>query len=621
MSGICGVFEREGRPLDPELLRRMAACMAFRGPDRQDTWSEGSVGFGHALLRTTEECVAQPLSFDGRTWITADARVDARAELRRELVSRGRAVAPGCSDAGLILHAWHAWDEACVDHLLGDFAFAIWDAPRQRLFCARDALGIRPFFHTSGARFAFGNTLDAVQRAIPGPHALDEEVIADFLLFEANRDPSRSGFAAIRRLPPGHVLIASRSGVATREYWSAARFPGIAYRDARDYVPHFRAVLGEAVQDRLRTPRVAVSMSGGVDSPALAAIAKSALAARGRPFDLQAHTIVYDRIMPDEERRYSGMAAAALGIPIHHRVADDYAIYERFDEHAALFPEPYHGPDFAAYADLMAAASRQARVLLTGYDGDALLDEPPRPYFASLLRSGRPGAFAAGWVGYAFAERGRIRDRLRAGRRRATAARGPGYPRWLDPEFEARLRLKERWREAQSPRAAAHPLRPRAHESLAHLLRHPYFFDQFDAGASRVPLECRHPLLDLRVVALCLSLPPYPWCVRKAILREAMAGELPEAVLRRPKSPLASWAGAAMLADPASRWVNEVPRHAGLARFVDTGAIPPAADGGDPFEGWMNLRPLSLARWLRRHERSLMQSDEAIPRSPHREIA
>ena len=82
MSGICGVFEREGRPLDPELLRRMAACMAFRGPDRQDTWSEGSVGFGHALLRTTEECVAQPLSFDGRTWITADSEVG-KSEAKR----------------------------------------------------------------------------------------------------------------------------------------------------------------------------------------------------------------------------------------------------------------------------------------------------------------------------------------------------------------------------------------------------------------------------------------------------------------------------------------------------------------------------------------------------------
>jgi len=141
LSGIAGLLHLDGAPVDRQLLRRMTELLAFRGPHAQQVWAEGPVGFGHALLRTTGEAEReqQPTSLDGDVWVTADARVDARAELVEKLKAKGRGgppVSARATDAELILHAYHAWGEDSVEHLLGDYAFAIWDAPRRRLFCA-----------------------------------------------------------------------------------------------------------------------------------------------------------------------------------------------------------------------------------------------------------------------------------------------------------------------------------------------------------------------------------------------------------------------------------------------------------------------------------------------------
>ena len=115
-------------------LQALTDSLAFRGPDARQIWVDGPVGFGHTLLKTTAESETehQPFSLDGATWIVADARLDARPDLIAKLESRhGLGDAP---DVELLLRAYLAWGEQCVDHFLGDFAFAIWDALREK-FC------------------------------------------------------------------------------------------------------------------------------------------------------------------------------------------------------------------------------------------------------------------------------------------------------------------------------------------------------------------------------------------------------------------------------------------------------------------------------------------------------
>src|SRR5438874_2581685 len=149
MSGMTGIFNRDGAPVDRDLLSRMTAYMGFRGPDAQEIRTSGGIGFGHTLLRTTweSETENQPYVLED-VWITADARIDAREDLIRHLQAAGRHPSQNASDPELILHSYHAWSEQCLDRLLGDFSFAIWDQRARRLFCARDHFGIKRFYYS-----------------------------------------------------------------------------------------------------------------------------------------------------------------------------------------------------------------------------------------------------------------------------------------------------------------------------------------------------------------------------------------------------------------------------------------------------------------------------------------
>ena len=166
MSGIVGIFRRRGVPVERSILQSLTNSLQYRGPDGQGVWSDGPIGFGHTMLRTTREAVGehQPASLEGRLWITADSRIDCRAELIEDLSHAGRTVGAAATDPELILHAYDVWGESCVLSLRGDFAFAIWDAPRKKLFCARDHFGIKPFFYAAREDlFLFSNTLNCLR--------------------------------------------------------------------------------------------------------------------------------------------------------------------------------------------------------------------------------------------------------------------------------------------------------------------------------------------------------------------------------------------------------------------------------------------------------------------------
>ena len=166
MSGIAGIFHRDGAPVDRELLRSLVEFLGFRGPDAAEIWTRGPIGLGHAMLRTTRESKneRQPASLDGRLWIAADARLDSRAELIARLERENQIPGEMTPDCDLILRSYAAWGPECIRHLRGDFAFAIWDAVKSELFCARDHFGIKPFYYAAlGELFLFSNTLDCLR--------------------------------------------------------------------------------------------------------------------------------------------------------------------------------------------------------------------------------------------------------------------------------------------------------------------------------------------------------------------------------------------------------------------------------------------------------------------------
>ncbi len=599
MSGIVGLLHPDGSPIDRQLLDRMTSFLAFRGPDAVHTWVGGNVGLGHTLLRTTEESASerQPLTLDQQAWIVADARIDAREELIIKLAAKGRTVSPSVPDVELILHAYHEWGEECVDHLLGDFSFAIWDGPRRGLFCARDHFGVNQFYYASvGNRFVFSNSLNCI-RLDPSISAhLDDSTIGDFLLLGLNSDPSATAFAEIRRLAPAHLLSVSDAGVSLRRYWTLPVEDEIRYRHERDYAGQFRELLGRAVRDRFRAPRASLLMSGGLDSSSVAATA--GLAATSSQGRLKAFTIVHEHLIPDEERRYSGLVARALNLPIQYLPVDDYNLFDGWEDVTTRPSEAFCESLLAIQDDALRQASAFSRVVLTGQGGDPALSTSVSHHARFLLKRFRLVRLLRDFGRFALAE-GRF-SRLYLGTRwrvfRSRLARPAGRPAWLAPQFSARFPYEERASQIFAVASFRHPLHPHAYQVLTSPVW-PYYFALYDAGTTRVPVECRHPYFDLRVIRFLLRVPPVPWCTDKEIVRLALRGMLPDSIRLRRKSPLTRDVVPLLLRRPG-HWWRDVPPAPGIEDYVQWQRLPhqTAAESSDA--AWSYLSAVGLNLWL-----------------------
>lgn len=607
MSGIVGIVHYDGAPVDRHLLGRMTGFMAFRGPDAQDIWVEGKVGFGHTLLKTTDEAEHehQPFSLDGQVWIVADARVDGRRELIAQLKAHGHeSVSQEAADVELIARAYQAWGESCVEHLLGDFAFAIWDGLQQRLFCARDHLGVKPFFYARlGEKLIFSSSLDCMRQHPGVSDRLNDLAIADFLLFDVNQDLATTSFADIQRLPPGHLATWSgskTSGVETqvRRYWTFPIDEPVYFRQDNDYVDRFRELLDQAVDDRLRTRKLGVFMSGGIDSPALAATACRILRARFADGEVRAWTTVVDGF-DGNEQYYAGLVAEHLGIPIDFQDLTGRVIDPNWAESRVSTPEPVTDPmnlvfDRREYR----ALAGSNRVWFYGEGPDNALRNEWRPYFAYAVRQRHFGRLAKN--AWDLVVRSRripfLRGILRPLKNRWRGeVEKADYPQWLDRGFASRLRLRQRWEDSERAWTAAlrHPMRPEAHRSFGGPVWE-NFFAQCDAEAIGTAVEIRHPFVDLRLLRYMMAVPGIPWCRDKYLMRRAMRGVLPGPVLARPKTPLSGdpqWESALRVGLPRLRPA------ASLGKYVNVAAVP-TQPNRDMMSFWADLRPRALNYWL-----------------------
>ncbi len=249
---------------------------------------------------------------------------------------------------------------------------------------------MKPFYYAQTHRsLIFSNTLNCVRMHPAVSDDLNDLAIADFLLFGSNQELSTTSFAEIQRLPPAHLLTWSAEGTRLSRYWTLPTGGEIHSRRASDYVEHFKEHLRAAVSDRLRTTRVGITMSGGLDSTSIAVIARELLSERGEPYDLRAYTAVYDRLIPDQERYYSGLAAETLNIPIQYLSADDYSLYEGWEQSWAAKPEPIDSPLEAVQvgAQYRQITANSRVVLLEAPSGDALLAISCSYLFLDLLKN------------------------------------------------------------------------------------------------------------------------------------------------------------------------------------------------------------------------------------------
>ena len=520
--------------------------------------------------------------------ITANARIDGREELIAKIGKTPRTK----DDTELILLAYERWGEVCVKHLIGDFAFSIRDNRSQQLFCARDHFGVKPFFFTNvGNDFQWSTKLNELRAEPRVSDTLNEIAIGDYLLFGLNQDLSTTTFRDIQRLPPAHTLTIKNGSVTTRRYWNPDTTKEVRFREPHSYVERFKELLRTAVEDRLRMDRVAVSMSGGLDSTSLAAIAQDAGA------DVHACAVVYDLLIPDEERHYATTAANHLGIPISFVTADQYSLFEEQVPGDMDQPEPFLlSPLTAQFHNLLRLCAAHSRVALTGYDGDTFMNEPKQ-------------------------SRLKVRTRLRRvlGKHPAHAE----LPDWIDESFAKRTHLLDRLKESFLNPINPVEKRPSAIRVLNSKVWAP-LFEGYDPGATRLDLEVRHPFIDVRLVEYLLAIPAAPWCVNKHILRVTMKDRLPADVLNRPKTPLAGDPALQITRNRSVRWLDSFEVNPQLRVFVNLNRRRSIADELTPDGLWASLRVFALNYWLtnsqpidhERRKKRCTQTQRIGPRVP-----
>jgi len=602
VSGFAGILCIDGTVVDRELLQRLTDFQKFRGPDAQHMWMDGQVGFGHTLLKTGPDSQGEHQPFRlGDVCIVADCRVDARLALIAELQARGHQGMAEAADAELILRAYSVWGNDCVQHLLGDFAFAIWDGQRRSLFCARDQMGVKPFYFAHlGSAIIFSNTLDCIRLHPAVSATLNDLAIADFLLFDNIQEPGATSFRDIQRLPPAHTLTYMGGKVSTRRYWSLSVSSPIRHPRQSECIEQFRELLDTAVADRLRTDGAGVMMSGGLDSATVAASAQRIFARHENIRGLCAYTEVFDNLIPHEERHYAGLVAEALKIPIEFQISDDFGVCKYPDHTCAPYPEPVHSPWSEWGLSSLRQAAKTRRIALTGFGGDPTLSSLLTFHFLQLVKEGHFARVFVDAARYLAVESRLSRLYLGTRLRRWFPSRTtvPQYPGWLNPDLEERLCLRQRWESLNRALPPNGAVRPAAFEATISS-SWPALFEGYDSGVTRVPVEVRHPFFDLRLVEFLLALPAMPWCSDKQLLREANRGALPEAVRLRRKSPLLADPLIALLQRPEWVRVDSFEAVPDLGHFVERKLIPKVFRENDAWNAWIHLRPLSLNFWLR----------------------
>jgi asparagine synthase (glutamine-hydrolysing) len=606
MSGIVGMYERDGAPVDRALLHTLTHSISYCGPDDRQTWMSRAIGFGHTMLRTTHQSLheRQPAALGGQLWITADARIDCRDELLEGMTRAGGAepAVGAITDSELILRAYATWGEACVQHLRGDFSFAIWDAPKKLLFCARDHFGVKPFYYAElGELFLFSNVLDCLRKHPDVSEELNDAAIGDFLLFGSNCEIETTIFRDIRCLPAAHAMTVSPEGLRVHRYWSAPTEGRIRYKHPEDYVEHFQILLQAAVSDRMAMDRTGILLSGGLDSGTVAATARALSGGAGGSPELLAYTVVYESLLPDEEGAHARKTAEFLNIPIQFIPMDNVQPFDRWDDPDLTFPEPVDDPCFAGLFDQFRAISRDCRVVLSGEGSDSLMHFQMWPYVRNTMQHGEWQRLLADTSRYLWLRPFPLpgiwrRTKNLFGKNVATTE----YPRWLAPDFARRLNLQERakqWRRFPSV-SPPHPVLTEGHASLSP----PYWSRMFElenAGVTHCPVEVRHPFFDLRIVNYLLALPPFPLFFEKNLLRESVAGRLPESIRTRPKSPLGGDPLVAHFRRRQTEWIEQLTWSEQMGSFVDKSALAVSLNETPSAKIATDVRPLCLNFWLR----------------------
>lgn len=552
MCGIVGFAANIGSSTCGVPLERARDLLRHRGPDDKGLYLSQTVGLGHRRLSIIDlEGGHQPmLSADGRVVLTYNGEIYNYRELRAELIQQGH-VFRTQSDTEVLLNLYLEYGIDCVEKLNGIFAFAIQDDRDQRLYIARDQMGIKPLYYARTAEgLAFASEVKALLAVAAIKARLNDEALYEFLLF---RDVSgeQTLFRDVNRLLPGHLLIFDGKDTVCRQYWSVVEFPRIAVPSTfEDAVTALDGVLHESIRDQLVSDvPVGTFCSGGIDSSLVTAIASEY--ATG---ELNTYSIAFDESEFDESE-HSLAVSSRYGTRHHELRVSNSQFASALQKSIWHNDEPLHFPNSVQIEALSHLASENVTVVLTGEGADELFCGYPRynlPLLGAIWRR-VPGFLRSGvslfgdhrikkleGVASRSLEQGILYNSASADGSRLVEMAG----------FSGIGKLEYR-----SGLLAETNSKHDAVERLMLLDQQTYMtsiLNRQDKMSMAASIESRVPFLDMRVVQLANSLPLQFKCRRlenKRILKRVARDYLPDSVIDRRKSgfgvPLANWFRAA----------------------------------------------------------------------------
>jgi asparagine synthase (glutamine-hydrolysing) len=555
VSAIFGHWRLDGSPVDSFVADEMSRRLEYRGRAAASAWSAGPVSLGHRALRATSHGTDPGqlvLSPDGDIVAIADARLDNRRELTSAL---GPPVREGITDTELIFASYRVWGERCVEHWLGDFAVAIWDGPRRRMFCARDPFGVKPLYyhHAPGRLFAFASDVEALFALREISNEVNDFEVARHLLLPLGRDASTTYYRNVRRLIPAHTMMVSEDKVEARRYWSLDPSRELRLSGDREYAEALRETFTEAVRCRLRgTTPIASMLSGGIDSSSIACVAANLLEG-SQNAELHALSAIYPDAPESDERAYIRSVLDRYRMVPHSFAADAANPVADIDRMNRLIGGANWGPNlYLNWVLYGIAADAGAGVVLDGFDGDSSLSSGVG-YLPELARTGRWLKLTLNSIAYSHRlERpivSDLRHLIRLGLRhpvretilislarrtgrwkekgpKPDASRADRFP-LLNPEFVRRF--SDQVVSEESPPTTEREFHIKKLSGLA-LLEGIGWLEACAAGRG---VEVRLPFCDVRLVELCVSFPAEQKLRRgwgRYAMRNAMEGILPAAI-------------------------------------------------------------------------------------------
>ncbi len=552
MSGFAGVWHFDGRPVEHQLIATLGSRIAHRGGDSRGVWCSGGLGFAAHVRRVAPESAEehQPAVDSRGNILLFDGRVDNRDDLLRQLPSP-HLTSESC-DADIILEALHAWDEAAVERIAGDFALAAFLARDQRLVLARDPVGCRPLYYWHDTRTCvFGSETKALVAHPDVRHEPNLDLIADFVLRDRlpYEDEGETFFRGIHAVLPGHQLIVTARGLTSRRFWDFDPQIETRYGSYADYAERLRELLMQAVKRRLRTSGpAALAVSGGLDSSVVVCVAHQLheQGALNTPL-LPVWCVPHQNGRAEEERFIRTLESA-----LHLRI-DRVAMAPVDPESAGLATWDSEWPRVdegwsAMQPMLHAARSSDARTILTGRWSDQLFFVTG--YLSDLFARGAWRQLARHLREYqrwfVDAEPAYFRSRFRrelllnltpyAWRARLRRFVKSDAPDWSRPVVSAALAARRRRQRVRIDRPRCASAHARDIYQFVRAKSHRLQFEADEKLTAICGVDSVTPFLDRDLIAYLMSIPgevQNHGGVPRALLRDAMRGIVPDEILAR----------------------------------------------------------------------------------------